>query len=28
MSGAEQFRNGLDLILDGLELRLGASGDR
>jgi AcrR family transcriptional regulator len=28
MSGGEQFRNGLDLILDGLELRLGASGDR
>jgi AcrR family transcriptional regulator len=28
MSGAEQFHNGLDLILDGLEVRLRASGDR
>ena len=28
MSGAEQFHNGLDLILDGLEVRLDASGDR
>ena len=28
MSGPEQFRNGLDLILDGLELRLGAPADR